>query len=128
MKFFQNPQTHRRVRQIFFVLGLLLFAYLIYRVKPEVIWQYLQKIGPKFIFIIALSCLWYLSYSLAWEIFLKTLSTRVHLWNIFKIKACGEAINSITPFSWGGGDPARVYLLKTHIPLTEGTASVVRVF
>jgi uncharacterized protein (TIRG00374 family) len=71
------------------------------------------------------SSVWYFAYALAWEIFLKGLSQRVHLWQIFKIKVAGEAINSITPFSWGGGDPARVYLLKNHIPLNEGAASVV---
>lgn len=125
MKFLQSPKAHRRIRRIFFVLGLILFAYLIYKIQPAVLWEYLQKIGWKFLIIVAFSCLTYIDYAFAWELFLKNLNKRVHIWNIFKIKVCGEAISHITPFSWGGGDPARIYLLKTHIPLTEGTASVV---
>lgn len=115
----------RNVQRFFFFLGLALFAYLIYKIKPAVLYEYLSQVGPKFIFIILLSSVWYWAYALAWEIFLKNLSNRVHLWQIFKIKICGEAMNSVTPFSWGAGDPGRVYLLKTHIPVTEGTASVV---
>lgn len=113
------------LRQIFFLLGLSLFAYVIYRLNPLVLLQYLREVGFNFIYIFLISGLWYGAYALAWEIFLKNLSQRVNFWNVFKIKTAGEAINSITPLSWGGGDPARVLMLKSHIPLTEGTASVV---
>ncbi len=120
-----SPQNQRRLRQFFLFLGIVLFAYLLYRVHPLVLWQHIRAVGWNFLWVMAWSTVWYLSYALAWEVFLKGLSTRVHLWNIFKIKVAGEAINSVTPLSWGGGDPARVYLLKNHIPLTEGTASVI---
>lgn len=125
MKFFASPQSRRRLRQFFFLLGLALFVYLVIRLKPAVLLEYLRTVGWNFVWILLVSVIWYLSYALAWEIFLKNLSKRVRLWDIFKIKVAGEAINSITPLSWGGGDPARVVMLKDHIPMTEGTASVV---
>ncbi len=53
------------------------------------------------------------------------MSQYVKLWDIFKIKTAGEAVNSITPLGWGGGDPARILMLKDHVPVIEGTASVV---
>ncbi|HCU26020.1 MAG TPA: hypothetical protein DF383_13465, partial [Deltaproteobacteria bacterium] len=120
-----KSQIQRYFRRFFFLLGLGLFAYLVYRLKPSTILAYLQTIGWNFASILAVSLLWMLAYSFAWEIFLKTLSKRVRFGEIFKIKVAGEAVNSITPLSWGGGDPARVLWLKSHIPLTEGTASVV---
>jgi len=125
MKVLQNPGARRRLRQFFFLLGLLLFALLIYRLNPRDLWQHLQTIGYKFIFILLVSFLCYLFYSWAWEIFLKGLSKRVRYGDILKIKIVGEAVNFITPLSWGGGDPVRILLLKDHIPVNEGTASVV---
>jgi uncharacterized protein (TIRG00374 family) len=115
----------RHLRSFFFFLGLALFVYLIYRLKPSVLWQYLQTVGFGFVWILLVSLLWYLAYAWAWDIFLKNLSRRVRFGEVFKIKVAGEAINSLTPLSWGGGDPARVLLLKEHLPVAEGTASVV---
>jgi conserved hypothetical protein len=115
----------KHLRKIFFVIGLLLFAWVVYRLNPAVIWTYLKEVGANFFWILLVSVLWYGAYALAWEIFLKNLSKRVRFWEIFRIKIVGETINNLTPFSWGGGDPARVLMLKEHIPLTEGTASVI---
>lgn len=120
-----SPIWKARLRIIFFFLGLGLFGLLVIRLNPSTLWDYLQNLGPNFLWILAISCSWYLAYAWAWEIFLKNLSNRVKFWNIFKIKISGEAINSVTPLSWGGGDPVRIYLLKNHIPMNEGTASVV---
>ncbi|MFO1462587.1 MAG: flippase-like domain-containing protein [bacterium] len=125
MNLFKSPQFRLRLRQFFFLVGLGLFVYLVIKLKPSVLLSYLKTVGWNFGWILLVSFAWYLAYALAWEIFLKELSKRVHLWDIFKIKASGEAINSITPLSWGGGDPARILMLKDHIPVTEGTASVV---
>lgn len=117
--------SKQQLRRVLLVVGLGLFLYLLYKLNPATLWQYLQKLGPRFLWILLLSASWYVVYSLAWEVFLKHLSRQVHLWEIFKMKVCGEAVNSITPLSWGGGDPVRIYLLKKHIPMNEGTASVV---
>lgn len=115
----------KHARQFFFAIGLILFAWVIYKLKPAVILDYLKEVGWNFLYILLISVLWYAAYALAWEIFLKNLSKRVHFLEIFRIKVIGEAINSLTPLSWGGGDPARVLMMKDHIPVTEGTASVI---
>ncbi len=112
-------------RLFFLILGLALFALLVFRLDPATLWKYLQKVGPRFLWILALAGLWYGFYALAWELFLKKLSRQVSLWEVFKIKVAGEAINSVTPLSWGGGDPMRILMLKEHISFPEGAASVV---
>jgi uncharacterized protein (TIRG00374 family) len=122
---FKSPSFRRLLRKFFFILGLGLFAYLIYKQKPSVILEYLTEVRWNFLYILLVSLFWASAYAWAWEIFLRNLSKRVHFWEIFKIKVAGEAINSITPLSWGGGDPARILMMKEHIPVTEGTASVV---
>lgn len=125
MNFLKSPKFRQNLRRFFFLVGLAFFIYLIIKLKPSVLLEYLRTVGWNFLWILVVSLLWLLAYALAWEIFLKNLSKRVTLWDIFKIKASGEAINSITPLSWGGGDPARILMLKDHIPINEGTASVV---
>jgi len=114
-----------RVRVLFFLLGLALFGFLIYKFNLKILAENLAKLGPKFIFILLVAFIWVVAYSLAWEIFLKRLNHNIKLSHIFRIKVAGEAINSMTPLSWGGGDPARIWMLKEHIPVQEGTASVV---
>lgn len=123
MKSFKVKPQH--LRTFFFVLGLGLFAYLIFKLDPAKLWEELRKIGFNFIWILLPSTASYIAYALAWEIFLVGAGARVSLTEIFKIKVSGEAINSITPLSWGGGDPVRVYLLKSHVPVNAGAASVV---
>lgn len=118
-------KSSRLLNRLFFGIGIVLFAYLVYRLKPSEILACLSRIGPNFIFILLTNLAWFIFYTLAWEVFLKTLSTRVSFWKIFKIKLSGEAINSVTPLSWWGGDPARILIIKNHIPVNEGTASVV---
>jgi uncharacterized protein (TIRG00374 family) len=113
------------IRRIFLAFGLLLFAYLVYRLKPSLLLQNLKLFGFNFVYILLVSSAGYIAFTLAWEIFLKELTKKVHFWEIFKIKIAGETVGSLTPLAWGGGDPVRVLLLKNHLPLTEGAASVV---
>jgi uncharacterized protein (TIRG00374 family) len=117
--------SHRHFRTLFFILGLGLFGLLIFKFDPRALAENLAKMGYKFIFILLVALVWYLAYALAWQIFLKSLNREIHLSHVFKIKVVGEAINSMTPLSWGGGDPARIWMIKEHIPVQEGTASVV---
>jgi glycosyltransferase 2 family protein len=125
MKSFISKVKPRQLRTFFFVLGLILFAYLIFKLNPAKLWAELSKIGPNIFWILIPTGTSYFAYAWAWEIFLRGTGATVSYWNIFKIKVSGEAINSITPLSWGGGDPARVYFLKEHVPVNAGTASVV---
>jgi uncharacterized protein (TIRG00374 family) len=128
MKSFTSKLKARHLRTFFFILGLALFAYLVFKLDPGKLWVELRKIGFNFFWILIPTLLSYVAYALAWEIFLRGTYPRasgLSLGHIFKIKVSGEAVNSITPLSWGGGDPVRIYLLKAHVPVNAGTASVV---
>jgi uncharacterized protein (TIRG00374 family) len=125
MKFFSSRLKPQYLRSFFFLLGLALFAYLIFKLDPVRLWEEFKKIGINFFWILLPSLTSYLAYAWAWEIFLRGTASGISFAKIFKIKVCGEAVNSITPLSWGGGDPVRIYLLKAHVPVNQGTASVV---
>jgi uncharacterized protein (TIRG00374 family) len=115
----------KTLRPLFFFLGVVIFAFLVYRLGPTLLWEHLIKIGFNFVWILILSGSWFLLYAGAWDIFLREISKRVHFWILFRLRVCGETISHLTPLSWGGGDPFRIYLIKEHIPLEEGMASVV---
>jgi len=64
-------------------------------------------------------------YTSAWMQFLGRLSDGIKFWELFRIKITGEAVNTLTPVNFIGGDPVRIYLLKKNFPVSEGAASVV---
>lgn len=115
----------KTLRTFFFLLGVVIFAFLVHRLGPTLLWEHLVKIGFNFVWLILLSGTWFLLYAGAWDVFLREVSKRVHFWILFRLRVCGETISHLTPLSWGGGDPFRIYLIKEHIPLDEGAASVV---
>lgn len=112
-------------RWLFLAAGLILFAILVIRLKPATLLQYVQRVGFNIVWILLLGGVWLCIYSFAWELFLKKINRGIGFWEVFKMKTAGEAINNLTPLSWGGGDPMRILWLKEHIPFAEGAASVV---
>lgn len=122
---FDALQGKGHTKTIFLLLGLALFAYLVYKLKPSVLLQNLHSFGFNYIYILLISLAGFLCFTYAWHIFLKEMSKRVSFWEVFKIKISGETVGSLTPLAWGGGDPARILLLRNHVPVTAGTASVV---
>lgn len=112
------------LRNVFLLIGLALFAFLIYRLKPAFLIANLRTVGWKFIYILAISFCGLLAHTLAWMVFLKNFA-KVRFRDVLKIKLAGEAISNLTPLTWAGGDPARILMLKNHIRLSDGTASVV---
>ncbi len=125
MRFFTRILRRGVWRKLFFFLGLSLFAFLVYQFNPKVLWQNLTRVGFNYVFILGIGFLWYFVYTLAWYIFLKYIRANVNLRQAFTIKVAGETVNSLTPLSWGGGDPARIWLLSKIIPFRESAASVV---
>jgi putative membrane protein len=51
---------------------------------------------------------------------------RPRLWLLYLARLVGEAMNSITPTAYLGGEPVKAFLLQRFgVPLTEGAASVI---
>jgi uncharacterized protein (TIRG00374 family) len=112
-------------RYAFLAVGAVLLGALVRKIGIATIVDNMREIGWRFGPILSISAAGYALYTAAWLTFLHRLSDGIGFWDLFRIKIAGEAVNTLTPANFIGGDPMRVYLLKKCFPLSEGAASVV---
>jgi len=105
--------------------GILLLIWLIRHVGTDLILDYLKRLGWNFIPFLGVSFLTYILFTFSWDTFLVGHHYKMKFWRLFMLKATGEAVNTVNPLGFGGGDPVRILLMKKDIPVAESTASVV---
>lgn len=113
------------VSYILLAAGVGLLAWLIWKVGPHAIAQNLIDLGWNFIPFMSVIFASYFFFTLSWDIFLWGHHYKINFWRLFMIKTAGEAVNTVTPLGFGGGDTVRVLLMKKYVPVAESTASVV---
>lgn len=113
------------IRPFFLIVGAVILIFLIRRIGVDAIIGNITALSWRIIPIFTIAFIWYVLYTKAWQQFLKRLSKGIKFWNLFRIKIAGEAVNTLTPANFLGGDPLRIHLLKKNFPMTEGAASVV---
>ncbi len=115
----------RHTRTIALVSGLFLFGVLLFRLGWKDILNNLRMVGwyVTIVFLIGITALFF--HSFAWLQTFKLASVKPSFWFLLMSKFTGEAINTVTPANFVGGDPFRVYFIKNRIPLGEAAASVV---
>jgi len=114
------------ISYIFLGLGFAFLGWLIYKLGVREILENLRSLGWNCLLALLPSFFSHILYTQAWMEFLKKGKTfRVPIYELFKVKTVGEAVNMVNPLSWGGGDPVRIYLLRKWVPVAEATASVV---
>ncbi len=116
----------RHILKILFILvGLAIAIILAEKLGFESIVHNVKTLSWRAFPILMIGVVWYFCYTLAWDQFLRRLRGHIGLWELYRAKISGEAVNTVTPASFLGGDPVRIYILKKHFPVTEGAASVV---
>ncbi len=115
----------KQFRYLFTLVGIALLAVLVRKIGITTIVDNVRELSWRFIPILAITGASYAFYTLAWLLFLHRLSDGIGFLELFRIKVAGEAINTLTPANFIGGDPMRIYLLKKSFPVSEGAASVV---
>ncbi len=115
----------KQMRYVFLAVGAVLFIMLVRKIGITAIVENVRELGWWFVPILVISGAGYALYTAAWMQFLHRLSDGIGFFELFRIKIAGEAVNTMTPANFIGGDPMRIYLLKKNFPLSEGAASVV---
>lgn len=113
------------ISYLFLAAGIILLIWLIQHVGAALILDYLKKLGWNFIPFLSVSFVTFILFTLSWNAFLKGHHYKMKFWRLFMLKATGEAVNTMNPLGFGGGDPVRILLMKKEIPVAESTASVV---
>lgn len=115
----------KKLRYVFIAVGVFLLVALVRKIGVHTIVDNMTQLGWRFVPILFLSFCWYALYTTGWMQFLNRLGDGIGFWELFRIKITGEAVNTMTPANFIGGDPMRIYLLRKNFPLSEGAASVV---
>lgn len=115
----------KKLRILFLLAGLVIASVLIYKIGWKNIIRDLLQIKWWFFIVLIINLIWYICYTLAWKQALKKIRSNIPFLDLLRAKIAGEAVNTSNPASFLSGDPVRIFLLKRHIPLTEGAASVV---
>lgn len=109
----------------FFAIGLALLFFLVRREGAENIWHNMHDLGWGLGVVLGLPVSWLVLQGMAWRRILVDDGFAIDLRHIIVTKIIGEAVNTLTPVGFIGGDPYRIYLLKKKLGGTASTASVV---
>ncbi len=119
----------RNWKIFFFIAGVLILAYMIYRIGLGVIWENVQKTGWWFVPIIAIWLIVYILNALAWDTIMRDKKSPVpchpSFLKVLKVTISGYAINYITPVVALGGEPYRIYEMKEKFGTHKATSSVL---
>ncbi len=115
----------KRVKTLFFVVGLLLFMLLINQFGIKNIFSNIEKTGWWIIPIIGVWAFVYLLNAWAWSLVIKSFRHKISFRDVFSISLSGFAINYITPVVNLGGEPYKILALKEHIGMNSSVSSVV---
>lgn len=106
-------------------LGFLFLGYLVGQLGFDAVVRHLDAVKWAFPLILAPSCLWQLSNTVAWGFAFPPDAFKPRLPMLFMAKLAGEAVNQLTPLANVGGEPLKAYLLRHRTPGPRGMASVV---
>lgn len=120
-----TKKIQKGLRWVFLAVGLLLFALLIKKIGLGTIAENLGELGWLVIPILSISVVWNVLNTIAWRQFLHRIGDGIGFMDLLRVKVTGEAVNTLTPANFIGGDPMRIYLLRKNFSVSEGAASVV---
>ena len=89
------------------------------------IFSYVTQLKWKIFLVFIFPVSWYFVQSVAWWRILADDGVKVSILHVFLAKITGEAINTVTPVNFLGGDPYRIYVLQKKVSAKHSTSSVV---
>ncbi|MCK7480612.1 MAG: lysylphosphatidylglycerol synthase domain-containing protein [Candidatus Moduliflexus flocculans] len=105
--------------------GFLLLAYLVLKIGLGTVLSQLARFGPWFLATIAVAFAWLFVQACAWGLVQAAHFRPVPLLRLFRAKIISDSLNALIPSASLGGDAARAFLIRRHVPLTEGIPGVL---
>lgn len=118
----------RLYKILFFIIGILSLAYMVYAMGIDIIWENIQKTGIWFIPVIGSWLLIYALNAWAFKVIIQEdelPNSNLSYFSVLKLTISGYAINYITPFVALGGEPYRILELKPALGIQKATSSVL---
>jgi uncharacterized protein (TIRG00374 family) len=115
----------RKTNITFFLLGISVFGYLVYRFGIDQIVRNIQQAGWSLLMIIAIWLVIYLLNAVAWRLVLGVPGKDIRFGRLFKVTVSGFVINYITPFIALGGEPYKIKTLAEDLGQQQSISAVV---
>jgi uncharacterized protein (TIRG00374 family) len=116
---------NRKYKILFFIIGVILFIYMLYQFGIENI---IENIKLTSYWLIAVIFVWFIIYifhTLAWSEILKSRGSKVKFSDLFAIHLSSSALNYVTPFLNLGGEPYRIMATKENFGLETSVSSTL---
>lgn len=110
------------------LVGLGLFAGLIYASNPRLVWQELQAVGAwGFLAVVGNVVLSFFAWTVSWFLLLRGAGILLPWKKVFAPMLAASAVTYLTPSAYLGGEPVRVYWVakETEVTLARVTATVL---
>ena len=115
------------IRDLFFVIGILVLIWMVYRVGFDTIWDNIKSTGWWFFAIIGVWAFVYSFNGLSFHVILRGSNGagKVSLLRKIKLMISGFAINSMTPIGLLGGEPYKIIELKQDLGIDQATSGIL---
>jgi hypothetical protein len=121
-----RPSTTRRFTPagiVFAVLGMLLFAYYVWRAGPRDIWHSMLDLGAGFLLVLLISAARPLVRSLAWTRCFEA-PHALRLRDALRAYLAGDALGNVMPLGIIVSEPTKAALVRDRVPLGAAVAAI----
>lgn len=108
---------------VFATVGLLLFAYFVWRAGPWEVWNNISKIGAGFLLILALAGARFGVRAFAWTLCFEA-PHRLGFLEAFKAYLIGDTAGNIVPLGIVVSEPAKAALVRERVPLVVALSAI----
>jgi uncharacterized protein (TIRG00374 family) len=120
----KNMTSSVRKNLLSFLLGLAVFAGLLYWIRATTVMEHLSRVGPWIVPVVLGYGLVQLCFVLAWRVLLDKEAGSVGLWKLFRVYLAGDAVNYVVVSGNLAGEPLKAHLIRDRLPMVKGLSSV----
>jgi glycosyltransferase 2 family protein len=121
-----TPNPSKRLKPlgiIFALLGLLLFAYFVWKAGAGEIANGIKKLGAGFLLVLAISSIRYIVRTLGWTLCF-TGEHRLRFRDAFRAYVVGDAMGNLTPLGLVASEPTKAALVRDRVPLLTAISAL----
>ena len=103
----------RKILRISGWLGILIFAFIVYQIGFQRIWENIKKITwQNFLILMGLRLLYWVLRTINWKVIFERYEAGISLFHLFNARMCSHAVSQLTPTAQVGGEAARIYFVN----------------
>ena len=104
----------KKILRISSIVGLFIFAYLIYKIGPKQIWENINKITMvSFLMLFSMRFFYWALRTLSWKVILDQYEKQYSFFHIFTARMSSHAIAHLTPTATVGGEATRIMMVNS---------------